>query len=142
MQAARRRNQCLCGADDAGVIFFSRLLHLKRFHCNTQLNSRAIYNRSRIQRGKHPITDAIFIYSGAIRIERQYDFLPKLRQEQGLFAGVEEAIPSDRSELSFATTPESFVPHLDDLVWLPPESDLQIAHADLQQLAAGGFAVG
>ena len=120
----------------------SRLLNLKKTRCNNQLHNRAIHNRGRIQRGKHPITDATFVYSGAVRVQRQYDFIPKLRQEQGLVAELEEAMPSDKSELSFATTPDSFVPHLDDLVWQPSDSDLQVAHAELQQLAADGFAVG
>ena len=120
----------------------SRLLNLKKTCCNTQLHNRAIHNRNRIQRGKHPITDDTFVYSGAVRVQRQYDFIPKLRQEQGLVAVLDEVMPSDRSELSFATTPDSFVPHLDDLVWQPSDNDLQVAHADLQQLAADGFAVG
>ena len=119
----------------------SRLLNLKKIHCNTQLNNRAIYNRGRIQRGKHPKTDAIFTHSGAIRVERQYVFLPRLHQAQGLVAAVEEAAPCDRSELSFATTPESFTPRLEYEVWMPSESDLQLANADLLQLAADGFAV-
>ena len=56
-------------------------------------------------------------------------------------AAVEEAAPCDRSELSFATTPESFIPRLEDEVWLPSESDLHLANADLLQLAADGFVV-
>ena len=119
----------------------SRLLNLKKIHCNTQLNNRATYNRGRIQRGKHPKSDAIFTHTGAVKVERQYDFLPRLHKEQGLVAAVEEAAPCDRSELSFATTPESFIPRLEDEVWMPSESDIQIANADLRQLEADGFAV-
>ena len=119
----------------------SRLLNLKKLHCNTHLNNRAIYNRWRIQRGRHPKSDAVFTHSGAIRVERQHDFLPKIQQEKGLVAAADEVAPCDRSELSFATTPASFIPCLDDEVFLPSESDLQTANSDLLQLAADGFVV-
>ena len=80
-------------------------------------------------------------HTGAIKVERRYDFLPRLHKEQGLVAGVGESAPCDRSELSFATTPESCIPRLEDEVWMPSESDIQIANADLRQLEADGFAV-
>ena len=83
----------------------------------------------------------MFTHSGAIRVERQYGFLPQLQQENGLLAAADEEAPCDRSELSFATTPASFIPHLYDEAFLPSDNDRQIANSDLLQLAADGFVV-
>ena len=85
----------------------------------------------------------MFTHIGAVRLERQFDFLPRLQHEKGMVANPEvaEVFPDDRSELSFAITPASFVPNLDHEVCVPAESEVQAAEADLLLLAADGFGI-
>ena len=119
----------------------TRLSKLKQTVCNAKLNNRAIYNRNRILRGRHPNTDAIFSHHGAVRVERQFDFLSKLQHEKGIVSQPEsvDIFPDHRSELSFAPTPASFVPDLDFEVGTATAPETQAHEADLRLLAADGF---
>ena len=119
----------------------TRLLNLKQAFCNDRLNNRAIYNRSRILRGRHPTTDAVFSHHGAVRVERQFDFRSKLQHDKGMVIqpGTADIFPDHRSEDSYAMNPPFVAPDSEGEECAVTAQQSQALEADLRLLAADGF---